>query len=49
VQPEGWQAAAGDYAQAGAYRSVADVVDADSLVKVRRFKAESKAAARAKQ
>ncbi len=49
VQPEGWQAAAGDYAQTGAYRSVADVVDADSLVKVRSFKAARKAAARAEQ
>ncbi len=43
VQPDGWRAAAGDYAQAGSYRSVADVVDADSLVKVRSFKAEQKA------
>lgn len=46
VRPEGWQAAAGDYALPG-YRSVADVVDADSLQKVRSFKQEQKAAARA--
>lgn len=46
VQPDGWRAAAGDYAEPGSYRSVADVVDADSLVKVRTFKAEKKAAAR---
>lgn len=49
VQPDGWQQAAGDYAQEGSYRSVADVVDADSLVKVRAFKAEQKAAARARK
>ena len=36
VRPEGWEAAAGDYALEG-YRSVADVVDDDSLQKVRDF------------
>lgn len=41
VQPEGWEAAAGDYALDG-YRSVADVVDADSLRKVRDYKQEQK-------
>jgi uncharacterized HhH-GPD family protein len=46
VRPEGWQAVAGDYALEG-YRSVADVVDADSLVKVREFKQAQKAAAKA--
>jgi uncharacterized HhH-GPD family protein len=46
VRPEGWEAAAGDYALEG-YRSVADVVDADSLQKVREFKAAKKAAAKA--
>lgn len=45
VQPEGWQEAAGDYALAG-YRSVADVVDPDSLQKVRAYKKEKKAAAK---
>ena len=45
VRPEGWEAAAGDYALAG-YRSVADVVDADSLQRVREFKQQMKAAAR---
>jgi uncharacterized HhH-GPD family protein len=48
VQPPGWQAAAGDYALAG-YRSVADVVDADTLQRVRAFKQEQKAAAREKR
>ncbi|MEZ0580378.1 HhH-GPD-type base excision DNA repair protein [Nocardioides sp. MH1] len=46
VRPEGWEAVAGDYALEG-YRSVADVVDPDSLQKVRDFKKEKKAAAKA--
>ncbi len=46
VRPQGWEQAAGDYALEG-YRSVADVVDADSLQKVRDFKKQKKAAARA--
>jgi len=45
VRPEGWQQAAGDYALDG-YRSVADVVDADSLLKVREYKQQKKAAAK---
>ncbi len=43
VRPDGWEAVAGDYALDG-YRSAADVVDADSLLKVREFKQKSKAA-----
>ncbi|WP_370247458.1 HhH-GPD-type base excision DNA repair protein [Nocardioides sp.] len=46
VRPPGWEAAAGDYALPG-FRSVADVVDPDSLQKVRDFKKEKKAAAKA--
>ena len=46
VRPEGWEQAVGDYALEG-YRSVADVVDEGSLAKVRAFKKEKKAAARA--
>ena len=46
VGPEGWQSAAGDYAEPNAYRSVADVVDADSLDRVRTFKKQQKRAAR---
>ena len=42
VRPEGWEAAAGDYALEG-YRSVADVVDAASLEQVRSFKKSVKA------
>src|SRR3954471_2148275 len=45
VRPDGWEAAAGDYAEVGAHRSVADVVDATSLEKVRAFKKEKKRAA----
>ena len=43
VRPDGWERAAGDYALDG-YRSVADVVDAESLNKVREFKQAKKAA-----
>jgi uncharacterized HhH-GPD family protein len=43
VRPEGWEGAAGDYALNG-FRSVADVVDATSLQKVREFKQAKKAA-----
>jgi uncharacterized HhH-GPD family protein len=46
VRPEGWEKAVGDYALEG-YRSVADVTDEASLQKVRAFKKEQKAAARA--
>lgn len=46
VRPEGWEAAAGDYALEG-YRSVADVVGADSLMKVREYKQQQKAKAKA--
>lgn len=42
VRPEGWESAVGDYALEG-HRSVADVVDADSLQKVREFKKAAKA------
>jgi uncharacterized HhH-GPD family protein len=48
VRPDGWEQAAGDYSEAGSYRSVADVVDATSLERVRAFKKEKKAAAKAK-
>ena len=47
VRPEGWEEAAGDYSEAGSYRSVADVVDASSLERVRAFKKEKKAAGKA--
>jgi uncharacterized HhH-GPD family protein len=47
VRPRGWREAAGAYGDEGSHRSVADVVDAESLRAVRSFKQESKAAARA--
>ena len=46
VRPDGWEAVVGDYALEG-HRSVADVVDAESLQKVRDFKKAKKAAAKA--
>ncbi|HEX3005137.1 MAG TPA: HhH-GPD-type base excision DNA repair protein [Angustibacter sp.] len=46
VRPDGWERAAGDYALEG-YRSVADVVDSESLLKVREYKQQKKAAAKA--
>jgi uncharacterized HhH-GPD family protein len=47
VQPAGWREAAGDYGTEGAFRSVADVVDAVSLKQVRAYKQQVKAAAKA--
>ncbi|WP_392542850.1 HhH-GPD-type base excision DNA repair protein [Oryzobacter telluris] len=47
VRPEGWEQACGAYAEAGSFRSVADVVDPESLQKVRDFKKAAKAAAKA--
>ena len=47
VRPPGWERAAGAYAEEGSFRSVADVVDAESLQKVRDFKKAAKAAAKA--
>jgi uncharacterized HhH-GPD family protein len=46
VTPDGWREAAGDYGEAGSFRSVADVVDPDTLERVRAFKKQKKAAAR---
>jgi uncharacterized HhH-GPD family protein len=45
VKPRGWTTVVGDYGKKG-YRSVADVVDPESLAKVRAFKQEAKKAAR---
>ena len=46
VQPPGWREAAGAYGEEGSFRSVADIVDAGSLDRVRAFKKEMKAAAK---
>lgn len=45
VRPEGWRAAAGEYGEHGVYRSAADVVDDDSLARVREFKQARRAKA----
>jgi uncharacterized HhH-GPD family protein len=47
VRPAGWEKAAGDYAPAGTFMSVADIVDQPSLDKVRAYKQEKKRAAKA--
>jgi uncharacterized HhH-GPD family protein len=47
VTPAGWRTAAGDYGKAGSSMSVADVTDAGSLEKVRSYKKQMKAAAKA--
>ncbi|MFD7032841.1 HhH-GPD-type base excision DNA repair protein [Streptomyces sp. NPDC059917] len=47
VRPKGWREAAGDYGDAGAYRSAADITGPESLAKVRAHKQEAKAAAKA--
>jgi uncharacterized HhH-GPD family protein len=43
VRPDGWREAAGDFGADGTHRSVADVVDADSLQAVRAYKQQVKA------
>ena len=45
----GWRKAAGDYAKKGSFLSVADIVDEASLLEVRAYKKEMKAAAKAKK
>ncbi len=45
VQPAGWREAAGSYGEDGCFRSVADIVDDDSLAKVRSYKKQMKAQA----
>ncbi|WP_223935296.1 HhH-GPD-type base excision DNA repair protein [Arthrobacter sp. StoSoilB5] len=47
LQANGWREASGHYGEEGAYLSVADIVDPDSLVKVRASKQAAKAAAKA--
>jgi uncharacterized HhH-GPD family protein len=48
LRAAGWQEAAGSYGEPGSHRSVADIVDASSLAKVREFKKAAKAAAKEK-
>ena len=46
VRPQGWREAAGAYGEDGSLRSVADIIDAASLTKVREYKKQMKAAAK---
>ena len=48
VRPPGWREAAGTYGADGTYLSVADIVDDESLGRVRSYKLALKAAAKAK-
>lgn len=48
VRPDGWREAAGSFGDEGSYVSVADIVDDESLGKVRAYKQSLKAAAKAK-
>jgi uncharacterized HhH-GPD family protein len=47
VRPKGWREAAGEFGEAKSHRSVADITDGKTLEKVRAYKKEMKAAARA--
>jgi uncharacterized HhH-GPD family protein len=47
ARPKGWREASAPYGEAGTFQSAADVVDKASLVKVKAYKKEKKAAARA--
>jgi uncharacterized HhH-GPD family protein len=47
VRPTGWREAAGPFGADGSFVSVADIVDEDSLARVRAYKQQVKAAARA--
>lgn len=42
VRPPGWEEAAGQFGQPGTYRSVADIVDGESLGRVRAYKQQLK-------
>jgi uncharacterized HhH-GPD family protein len=48
VQPDGWVEASSPYGERGSHRSVADIVDDASLLKVREFKKAMKASAKQK-
>jgi uncharacterized HhH-GPD family protein len=49
VRPKGWEEASSPFSESGSFRSVADIVDSDSLAKVRLFKQTAKAAQRVPQ
>jgi uncharacterized HhH-GPD family protein len=46
VRPDGWAEASAPYGEAGSFRSVADIVDEASLLKVREYKTAMKVAAK---
>ncbi|MGH8889889.1 MAG: HhH-GPD-type base excision DNA repair protein [Acidothermaceae bacterium] len=46
TRPKGWREAAGNYGLDGVYQSVADVTSPETLLKVREYKKEMKAAAK---
>jgi len=48
VDVPGWREAAGDFGPEGTYKSVADIRDTESLARVRDYKKQMKAAAKAK-
>jgi uncharacterized HhH-GPD family protein len=47
VRPAGWEKAAGKFGQPGTHMSVADIVDGETLGRVRAYKQQLKAAAKA--
>ncbi|MBA3340074.1 MAG: Fe-S cluster assembly protein HesB [Geodermatophilaceae bacterium] len=47
IRPPGWREAAGDFGRDGAYLSVADITDQESLRRVRAYKQQQKAASKA--
>jgi uncharacterized HhH-GPD family protein len=47
VRPPGWEQAAGKFGQPGTFLSIADIVDEESLGRVRAYKQQMKAAAKA--
>ena len=48
VRPSGWREAAGSFGAEGTHMSVADISDAETLARVRAYKKDLKAAAKAK-
>lgn len=49
VRPPGWEQAAGKFGQPGTFLSIADIVDEESLGRVRAYKQQMKAAAKQAQ
>lgn len=47
VRPDGWREAAGPYGDDDAYKSVADITDEEALRRVREYKQQARAAAKA--